>query len=270
MAGKKTGILIGFVTGLFVGVFAGLFIAYLVAVPEVFMPFVNYNMDMAQEDDEPVEDYAQNPIELGAEPEEEPEEPEEAVPEFVPVFYSQPLPEDIIEFITGLSFRYDAPFGHDFLSYLTITHVDFERHNQIGHMIVAAEIADEVLDIFREIFEADFPIHQIRLIDYYNASDEESMAANNSSAFNFRYIAGTTTLSRHALGLAIDINPVQNPYMRGGVVLPPAGVDYLDRENVRPGMIIPGDAVYNAFISRGWTWGGNWTSLLDYHHFERR
>jgi len=189
---------------------------------------------------------------------------------FIPVFTSEPLPQRIIDFITGRTFRDYAPFTTDFLTYLTVTHVDFGGNDRIGHMIVAAEIGDEVLEIFREIYESGFPIYSIKLIDYFDAIDYYSLEANNSSAFNFRYIANTTTISRHGFGMAIDINPIQNPYVRGDNVLPEAGRAYLDRTDVRPGMIIPGDAVYTAFTSRGWTWGGNWTLPRDYHHFERR
>jgi len=195
-------------------------------------------------------------------------DPDAAPPE--PIFTSEPLPEHIIAQITGVTFHPNTPFPHSHLTYLTITHVGFDGEDHIGHMIVAASIGDEVLDIFREIYESGFPIYSIRLIDYFDACDNLSMAANNSSAFNFRYIANTTTISRHGFGMAIDINPVQNPYVRGGNVLPEAGRAYLDRSDVRPGMIVRGDAVYRAFTSRGWTWGGNWNSLQDYHHFERR
>ena len=187
-----------------------------------------------------------------------------------PIFTREPLPEHIIAFIQDRSFRADIPFPHSFLSYLTITHVDFNGEDRIGHMIVAAEIADEVLDIFRDIHESGFPIYSMRLIDYFDADDYLSIAANNSSAFNFRYIANTNTISRHGFGMAIDINPVQNPYVRGDTVLPAAGREYLDRSDVRPGMIVRGDAVYRAFTERGWTWGGNWNTLRDFHHFERR
>ena len=189
---------------------------------------------------------------------------------FIPVFTKEPLPEHIIEFITGLTFRDYAPFELCFLTYLTITHVDFNGEDRIGHMIVAAEIGEEVLEIFREIYEARFPIYSIKLIDYFDALDYYSMAANNSSAFNFRYIANTNVISRHGFGMAIDINPLQNPYVRGDNVLPAAGRAYLDRSYVRPGMIVRGDPVYQAFTSRGWTWGGTWTLPRDYHHFERR
>jgi len=187
-----------------------------------------------------------------------------------PIFTAESLPDYVVALITGVSFRGDTPFGHDALSYLTISHVDFEGEGRVGYMIVAAELADEVLDIFRELYEARFPIYQMRLIDHYGADDVASMEANNSHAFNFRFIAGTQTISRHGFGWAIDINPVQNPYVRGDSVLPDAGAAYLDRDDVRPGMIVPGCPAYTAFVSRGWTWGGNWTSLRDYHHFERR
>ncbi|MCL2400067.1 MAG: M15 family metallopeptidase [Defluviitaleaceae bacterium] len=186
-----------------------------------------------------------------------------------PIFTMEPLPEYILQVIRGSSFHDNTPFSYCFLTYLTITHVDLYGRYRLGNMIVAAEIGEEVLDIFREIFEYRFPIHRMRLIDFYNAGDYLSMADNNSVAFNFRYIAGTGTLSRHALGMAIDINPIQNPYIRGNTIWPLAGAEYLDRTNIRPGMITRGDAVYRAFISRGWIWGGNWQSPRDYHHFER-
>ena len=203
-----------------------------------------------------------------------PEEPvEKPYPEptpFTPIFTAQPLPYHIIYQITGSSFHPNPHFDHCHLAYLTVTHVDFYGYSRHGHIIVAAAIADEVLDIFREIYEYGFPIAAMRLIDYYGALDYYSMAANNSVGFNFRYIAGTNTLSRHAWGMAIDINPVQNPFIRGDIVLPAAGRYYLDRTDVRPGMIIPGDVVYRAFTSRGWIWGGHWRVPIDYHHFERR
>ena len=188
---------------------------------------------------------------------------------YAPIFTSEPLPAHIIEFITGVSFKENAPFDYDYLIYLTISYVDFEGGRKAGNMIVAAHLGDEVLEIFKEIYEAEFPIYGMRLIDYYDADDDLSMAANNTSSFNFRLVAGTNRISRHGFGAAIDINPVQNPYIRGDSILPEAGREYLDRNDIRPGMVIKGDVVYQAFTSRGWIWGGNWTSLLDYHHFEK-
>jgi len=196
--------------------------------------------------------------------------PESTPTPFIPIFTSQPLPDDIIDQIDGITFHDNTPFDHSFLSYLTVTHINFYGEPTIGHLIVAQEIGDEVLEIFQEIFEYGFPIYSIRLIDYFDAIDYDSMAANNSHAFNFRYIAGTNVISRHGFGMAIDINPIQNPYIRGDTIWPAAGAYYLDRDNVRPGMIVPGSVVYYAFINRGWTWGGHWQSPIDYHHFERR
>ena len=186
------------------------------------------------------------------------------------IFTAEPLPERIITQITGVSFHDNDHFNYDHLAYLTITHVDFTGKSRIGNIIVAASIAEEVLDIFREIYEYGFPIARMRLIDYYAAEDYYSMADNNSVGFNFRLIAGTDVLSRHAFGMAIDINPVQNPFIRGDIILPIEGANYLDRTDIRPGMVIPGDIVYRAFTSRGWIWGGHWSVPTDYHHFERR
>jgi len=208
----------------------------------------------------------------------EPEKDEAAAPknqkhyieDFVPTFSKEPLPTEIIDLITGTTFHENTPFGHDFLAFLTITPMNFYGESQIGHMIVAEEIAYQVLEIFQEIYMANFPIYSMILIDHFDADDNLSLAANNSSAFNFRYIAGTNVISRHGFGMAIDINPVQNPYVRGENVLPAAGRTYLDRTYLRPGMIVPGCVVYTAFVSRGWTWGGNWSLPRDYHHFEIR
>jgi len=250
-------------------------------IPHPYPPTETYNYPSTQEETEPPEPYypTTESYEPGGDeyypyetydyyPQEEEEEEEAEI--FTPIFTSEPLPEHIIQQITGVTFHETTPFGHDYLTYLTVTHVNFEGESVLGHLIVAANIGYEVLDIFREIYEGGFPIHSIRLIDYFDASDYLSMAANNSHAFNFRYIAGTNTISRHGFGVAIDINPIQNPYIRSDTVWPAAGVDYIDRTNVRPGMIIPGDVVYTAFLSRGWTWGGYWTWPRDYHHFERR
>jgi len=186
------------------------------------------------------------------------------------VFIAEPLPEHIIRQISGSSFHENEYFEYDHLAYLTITYMDFDGYSRLGSIIVAASIADEVLDIFRDIYDGRFPLARVKLIDYYGADDYYSMADNNSVGFNFRVIAGTEVLSRHAWGMAVDINPIQNPFIRGDILWPLAGGEYLDRSDVRPGMIVPGDVVYNAFVSRGWIWGGHWSVPIDYHHFERR
>ena len=134
-------------------------------------------------------------------------------------------------------------------------------------MVVAADVADAVLSAFRQIYDSGFPIARMQLVDDYGADDDRSMAADNTSAFNCRPVTGGTGFSQHSYGNAIDINPVENPYVRGTLVLPPEGAAFADRENVRPGMIVPGDAVSSAFAAIGWVWGGDWVTLKDFQHF---
>ncbi len=155
------------------------------------------------------------------------------------------------------------------MAYVQITHWGFDDKEHTGEIILNKKVAGEVVEIFRELHEAKFPIEKIRIIDEYDANDELSMLDNNSSAFCYREIAGSNgKLSNHSYGIAIDINPIQNPYVKNNMVLPESGKEYLDRTNVRKGMIVEGDVCYNAFKQRGWTWGGDWNSLKDYQHFE--
>ena len=134
-------------------------------------------------------------------------------------------------------------------------------------------MAEDVLDIFKELYDADYPIERMVLIDEYDAEDNASMAANNSSAFNFRFIDGTAKRSSHSDGLAIDINPLYNPYvrMRDGkeVVLPENGTEYANRTKENPYYIKKDDICYQAFSKRGFTWGGEWKSSKDYQHFQK-
>ncbi|MCL2044498.1 MAG: M15 family metallopeptidase [Treponema sp.] len=182
----------------------------------------------------------------------------------------EPLSEEIIKKITGKSYKDNASIAYSDLVYLTIPYINFNGESCVGNMIVAAHLGKEVLDIFQELYENRFPIYKMQLIDYYDADDNLSMEDNNTSAFNYRYIANTARISNHGYGIAIDINPVQNPYITNYAILPPAGTGYLDRGYVRKGMIVKGDVCYRAFISRGWTWGGDWSTPKDYQHFEKR
>jgi poly-gamma-glutamate synthesis protein (capsule biosynthesis protein) len=117
------------------------------------------------------------------------------------------------------------------------------------------------------MYEARYPIERIERVDAYDGDDNASMAANNTSAFNCRTVAGSSTLSQHAFGRAVDINPVQNPYVTGGGVFPPAGEDYVDRAPVRPGMIVRPGPTTSAFADVGWGWGGDFSGKKDYQHF---
>ncbi len=151
---------------------------------------------------------------------------------------------------------------------LTITYIDYEGETQVGNLVVNKKVAHEVLDIFKEIYEAKFPIERMDLVDLYDAEDNKSMLANNTSSFNYRAIAGTDVLSNHGKGVAIDINPFYNPHVINGKTSPTEAQKYADRTLNDKGMIKAGDVVHKAFTSRGWTWGGDWKNP-DYQHFEK-
>ena len=188
-----------------------------------------------------------------------------------PVFEKSEITEDIQARMEGKSMKENDSISYNDLSYLTITYLDYNGNTVQGEMVVHKKLADEVLDIFRDIYYAKFPIERMNLVDDYNAVDHTSMINNNSSAFCYRTIAGTSKVSNHGMGLAIDINPFYNPHVlkSSGTVNPPEAAKYSDRSLSAKGMIKKNDAVYNAFVSRGWTWGGNWNNP-DYQHFEKK
>ena len=195
------------------------------------------------------------------------EEPDIEEPDTVFAYSS--LSDEVIETITGGSYKENDKIKIEDLSHLQIAYWGFDEEEHIGEMIINKKVAEDVLEIFKELYDAKFPIDKIRLIDEYDADDELSMLDNNTSAFCYREIAGSNgKLSKHGHGIAIDINPVQNPYVKNDIVLPEIGLDYLDRTNFRKGMIVKEDVCYNAFKQRGWIWGGEWNSLKDYQHFE--
>ncbi|MCP4382431.1 MAG: M15 family metallopeptidase [Hyphomicrobiales bacterium] len=156
---------------------------------------------------------------------------------------------------------------------LSVPFRDFQGKEGVGELIVAKDVADEVAGVFVDIFESrQFRIESMELVNRFDGDDVASMAANNTSAFNCRLTTGGSSLSAHATGTAIDINPVQNPYVKGETTLPPAGQSF-DEEGERSGdgmgVVVAGDVVTDAFAKRGWTWGGDWTSLKDYQHFSK-
>lgn len=167
------------------------------------------------------------------------------------------------------SWRAGCPVPLDDLRLLRLTHVGFDGKAHAGELVVHSDHARAVLEVFRELFEARFPIERMELVDVYGGHDDRSMAANNTSAFNCRPSTGSPgSWSRHAYGLAIDINPVRNPYVTsGGDVEPPAGEAFLDRSKKQDGTIRAGDVVVRAFERIGWSWGGYWASAKDYQHF---
>lgn len=183
------------------------------------------------------------------------------------IFKYEPLTSEIIRKITGVSWKENDYIQLDDLSLCTLSYIGFDEKTYVGQMIVAQDLAGEVVEIFQELYKAAFPIAQIRLIDDYDGDDVRSMAANNTSSFCYRTIAGTNTLSNHGMGRAIDINPLQNPYVHDGMVEPDD--EYLDRSQIRPGMITPDTVCYQIFASHGWEWGGDWKSPIDYQHFQK-
>ncbi|MEX0797282.1 MAG: M15 family metallopeptidase [Acidimicrobiia bacterium] len=160
-----------------------------------------------------------------------------------------------------------CPVAPDGLRIITMTHWNYAGAVSTGKLVVAAGLANQVVKIFRDLYDARFPIERMELVDKYNGDDNQSMAANNTSAFNCRLVTGGSSYSEHSYGRAIDINPVVNPYVNGSTVLPPAGSAYVDRSLDAPGMIHANDEVVQAFAARGWIWGGTWSSLKDYQHF---
>lgn len=187
-------------------------------------------------------------------------------------FYIKPIPNDIFEKMQGKSYKENCTVPREELRYLHILHVGFDNNTHGGELIVNKRIAEDVLDIFKELYKAGYQIEKVRLIDEYNAQDELSMRDNNSSAFNFRYISYSTTLSKHAMGLAVDINTLYNPYIKqvdGRLNIEPANaVQYVDRNRQFPHKIDHQDLCYKLFTKYGFEWGGDWEDSKDYQHFE--
>lgn len=151
---------------------------------------------------------------------------------------------------------------------MELPHWDFEGRQALGELVVHRDAADDLVWVFSRLFAAGFPIARMERVERYGGDDRRSMAANNASAFNFRRVEGSDRLSQHAFGLAVDLNPIQNPWVRDDAVLPAAGADFLDRGRGAPGMIERGGPVVRAFEAIGWEWGGEWARYRDYHHFQ--
>jgi hypothetical protein len=167
----------------------------------------------------------------------------------------------------GSSWHQGCPVAIADLRLLRMDYLGFDDLVHRGRLIVHEAEARPIRRVFRTLFYARYPIRRMRLVDAYGGSDDRSMAADNTSAFNCRPVEGTSRWSEHAYGRAIDINPVENPFVSGTHVSPPRGRAYADRARRAPGMIHAGDAVVRAFAAVGWCWGGNWNSPTDYQHF---
>lgn len=154
----------------------------------------------------------------------------------------------------------------DQLARVRAAHVTFDGAVAHGEVIVHHAIAAPTLALLARLYALGFPLRSLRPIDAWDGDDDASMAADNSSGFNFRTVAGTTALSLHALGLAIDLNPIENPWLGSHGLAPAAGAAFLDRAHVRPGMIVRPGPVTALLDEHGWEWGGDWRHASDYHH----
>ena len=187
-------------------------------------------------------------------------------------FYIRELDEELMARIRGRSYKDNCTVPAGDLRYLHVLHKDLDGNVLEGEMICNKQIAEDVLEILRILYENDYPIEKIRLVDEYDAVDEVSMADNNSSSFNFRFVSYTNHVSKHGYGLAVDINPLYNPYTKvvnGKRSVEPAnGVPYLDREKEFPYKITRDDLCCRLFLEHGFSWGGDWENSKDYQHFE--
>lgn len=188
-------------------------------------------------------------------------------------FYREELTDEVFARMDGVSYPENAQIGREELSYLRVLHTGFDEKTYVGELVVNQKIADDVLEIMKELYENHYPIEKMLLIDEYGADDETSMSDNNTSAFNYRTIAGTNRLSKHGQGLAVDINPRYNPCVRtkNGIttVEPQNGSTYVDRNADFSYKITEGDLCLQLFSEHGFTWGGSWNSVKDYQHFEK-
>lgn len=190
------------------------------------------------------------------------------------LFYQSEITEEIKERIWNVSYKENNQISLDSLRYIRVLHRGFDQKTHIGELIVNKTIAEDVLEIMRELYANDYLIEKMLLIDEYNADDEASMQDNNSSAFNYRTIANSNTLSRHGMGMAVDINPRYNPYVVKNAdgttyISPSNGVEYADRSKDFVGKIEANDLCMTLFAEHGFSWGGYWSEPKDYQHFER-
>jgi hypothetical protein len=171
----------------------------------------------------------------------------------------------------GRSWHPGCPVGPAGLRRLSVSYVGFDGRAHAGELVVSRSVTSEVTVVFRRLYEARFPIRRMLAVSHYGGSDDRSAAADNTSAFNCRaaVATGPPRWSAHAFGMAIDVNDVENPYIVGSRVIPPAGATFRDRSRVRPGMAVRGGILVRAFASVGWLWGGRWTATPDYQHFSK-
>ena len=189
-------------------------------------------------------------------------------------FCQEEISDEVFCRMMGKSYKEECTTPREELRYLRVLHYNKVGEELQGELVCHKDIADDLLAIFRELYQAKYPIERMVLIDEYDADDEASMRANNTSAFNFRKASGMRTLSKHSTGMAIDINPLYNPLVKHREgrtrVYPSNATPYIDRSQDFPYKIVKGDLCYRLFKKYGFSWGGDWKSSKDYQHFEKR
>src|SRR5690606_36068018 len=173
--------------------------------------------------------------------------------------------DDALASWMSASWRPGCPVPLNDLRYLRISYWDFGGAERLGEMVVHADAIDAVEAAFRRLHELRFPIRSMRLVDDFGGDDDASMAADNTSAFNCRPVAGTSTWSQHSYGRAVDVNPLENPYVTSRGVFPPSGAQHASRTGARGQLMADSEEVL-AFTDRGWGWGGSWSGSKDYQH----
>ena len=184
------------------------------------------------------------------------------------------ISDAVFQRMQGKSYKENCTVPRSELRYLRLSHYTVDGKTKVGELICNKLIASDLKEIFQELYKRHYPIERMQLIDDYDADDERSMQANNTSCFNYRPIAGSTKLSKHSLGLAIDINPLYNPCVKvnkdgSTSIQPKTGRRYANRQRPWPYKIDKNDLCYRLFVSHGFQWGGSWRSVKDYQHFER-
>lgn len=190
--------------------------------------------------------------------------------DFRPVLQVTPLGPDLLARIKAISWHEGCPVPPGDLRELDVSFWNFGGQPATGTLVVHKDVASDLIAIFGELFQHGFMIERMETVENFGGSDDLSMQANNTSAFNCRDVTGQPgKFSNHSWGRAVDINPLTNPYVKGGQVLPPQGKAFLDRTRAYPGTILPGSFIVRLFERHGWTWGGDWKDVKDYQHFEK-
>jgi hypothetical protein len=193
-----------------------------------------------------------------------------AVAALAPGFHAavQPIPPAMRAQMTGVSWHAGCPVGLGELRLITLTYRGFDGGDHTGRLIANRSATTQLVTVFRRLYATRFPIRRMEPVDRYGGDDYRSIEADNTSAFNCRAATGSSHWSNHAYGLAIDVNPIENPYISSGRSSHPASTPYLDRSRRRSGMAYAGGVLVEAFRSVGWGWGGNWPgSVQDTQHF---